>query len=545
MGSLGYSINPALTFIPTSRYGLAGVPISIGGKIMQHPSFRSKKLARALISVVVATGVLASASTASANQRTTGKKSDTLGIVSAVEPANMNPVKQANSFGNFWEQVQEPIVKLSSNFKITKKGLITNWKQTVPGTWRLTLRSGVKFTNGEPWDAAALAFTMTTYRDTVGAPMRAYLTKLTTTKVVSPTVLEAVFSAADSSIPAVLSSVRALPPVYYAKVGHDAFGLNPVGTGPYKFKSWTKGVELRLERNDKYWGTKARIKNLAFSFSADSDTRASLLATGAVDFAIQVPIQRIARLNNAKTSVVQREDRVQMALFFMGQKTQLKEVELRKAASLAVNVKLITDKVLLGKGGKPNCSLLLPLLAKPAFPGCAKQNLAAARAITAKYKNPTITFNYGPARGPSDEAVAQAVASQLRAAGFTVNMAPADYNTVTVNLVLGRSEGIVMFAISPVFPQPNVYAQGFLTPTSITKNCLAPGMADLAAKALSAATPAKADLNYKEMERVAIAEQYCMLPLYNEIKNWGLSKSVGGFIAPPAVVIDWSKLFWK
>jgi peptide/nickel transport system substrate-binding protein len=512
---------------------------------MSHSSLRSKKFARVIVGVVLATGVLASATTASASQKITGKKSDTLGIVAPVEPASMNPVKQANSFGNFWEQVQEPIVKLSSDFKITKNGLVTDWKQTVPGTWRLTLRSGVKFTNGEPWDAAALAFTMTTYRDTVGAPMRAYLTKLTTTKVVSPTVLEAVFSAADSSIPAVLSSVRALPPVYYAQVGHDAFGLNPVGTGPYKFKNWTKGVELRLERNDKYWGTKARIKNIAFSFSADSDTRASLLATGAVDFAIQVPVQRIDKLNNAKTSVVQREDRVQIALFFMGQKTELKELELRKAATLAVNVKLITDKVLLGKGGKPNCALLLPLLGKPVFPGCKQQDLAAAKAITAKYNNPTITFNYGPARAPSDEAVAQAVAGQLRAAGFTVNMAPAEYNAVTTNLVLGKSEGIVMFAISPVFPQPNVYAQGFLTPTSITKNCLAPGMADLAAKALSAATPAEADLAYKDMEKVAINEQYCMLPLYNEIKNWGLSKSLGGFIAPPAVVIDWSKLFWK
>ena len=512
---------------------------------MSYPSIRSKKFARALVSVVLATGVLASASVASATQRTTGKKSDTLGIVAAVEPASMNPVKQANSFGNFWEQVQEPIVKLSNDFKITKNGLVTDWKQTTPGTWRLTLRSGVKFTNGEAWDATALAFTLVTYRDTVGAPMKSYLTKLTSTSVVSPTVLDVVFSAADSSIPAVLSAIRALPPVYYAQVGHDGFGLNPVGTGPYKFKSWTKGVELRLERNDKYWGTKARIKNLAFSFSADSDTRASLLATGAVDFAIQLPIQRIDKLNNAKTTVVQREDRVQVSLFFEGQKTQLKDLELRKAATLAINVKSITDKVLLGKGGKANCSLLLPLLTKPSFPACGKQDLAAAKAITAKYTNPTITFNYGPARAPSDEAVAQAVASQLRDAGFTVTLAPAEYNTVTANMVLQKSEGIVMYAISPVFPQPNVYAQGFLTPTSITKNCLAPGMADLAAKALAAATPAEADTFYKEMEKVAITEQYCMLPMYNEIKNWGMSKSVGGFIAPPAVIIDWSKLFWK
>ena len=106
---------------------------------MSHSSLRSKKFARFIVGVVLATGVLASATTASASQRITGKKSDTLGIIAPVEPASMNPVKQANSFGNFWEQVQEPIVNLSSDFKITKNGLVTDWKQTVPGTWRLTL----------------------------------------------------------------------------------------------------------------------------------------------------------------------------------------------------------------------------------------------------------------------------------------------------------------------------------------------------------------------------------------------------------------------
>ena len=66
---------------------------------MSYPSIRSKKFARTLVSVVLATGVLASASVASATQRTTGKKSDTLGIIAPVEPASMNTVKQANRFG--------------------------------------------------------------------------------------------------------------------------------------------------------------------------------------------------------------------------------------------------------------------------------------------------------------------------------------------------------------------------------------------------------------------------------------------------------------
>lgn len=275
---------------------------------------------------------------------------DTLRIVAAIEPVNMNPVKQANSFGNFWEPINEPLIKQDKNFRLTKNGIITNWQQKTPGVWTFTIRPNLKFTNGEPLDAAAVGFTMETYRDTVGAPMRAYLTKLVSTKAVNKTTLEATFQAGDLSIPAVLSSVRALPRVYYSQVGHDAFGLAPIGSGPYKFGSWQKGVSLKLVANDKYWGTKAKIKNLDFSFATDADTRANLLASGAVDFAWPISVQRQAGLKTKKTTVVQKADRVQLALFMMAHKPQLADVRLREAVVNAINVEAITKSVLLNKG---------------------------------------------------------------------------------------------------------------------------------------------------------------------------------------------------
>jgi len=473
-------------------------------------------------------------------------KKDTLVVVAALEPANMNPVKQANSFGNFWQPVVEPLVRTDVNFGLLKTGLVKNWRQIIPGTWRFELQKGIKFTNGEPWDATAMAFTLTTYRDTIGAPMRAYLLKITGFTVVSPTELNVSLSAPDNSLPAILTAIRALPPVHYSQVGHDGFGANPIGTGPYRFDSWSKGIELRLVRNEKYWDEKAKIKRLNFKFAGDADTRANLLQSGAVDFALSLPLQRIDRIiKSGKNDVILKEDTGQIALFYLGQKTQLKDLDLRKAATLAIDVPAITKNVLLGKGGIASCSLLLPLLKNAERPGCHKRDLAAAKAITAKYTNPTITFNYGPARGPSDEAVAQAVAAQLRDAGFKVDMAPDNYNQLTTNLVLGRVDGLVMFAIVPVFPHPHVYAQGFLTPTSITKNCLAPGMADASALGLKAPNLAASDEIYRNMEKVAIQENYCMLPMYHVVNNWGLSKGLGGFVPPPAVVINWASLFWK
>jgi peptide/nickel transport system substrate-binding protein len=363
------------------------------------------------------------------------KPKDTLRIVYPIEPVNMNPVKQANNFGNFWEAISEPLVKPDYNFQLTGDGIITTWRQKSPGVWRFTLRPGLKFTNGESLDAAAVGFTMTTYRDTIGVPMRAYLLKVQSTTVVGKTVLEATFSAGDLSTPAVLSSVRALPPTYYAQAGHDGFGANPVGSGPYKFKSWAKGVELRLVRNEDYWGKPANIKNLAFTFAADGDTRANLLASGAVDFAHPISVQRCAGLRNDATTVVKAADRVQLALFLMGNKPQLSDIRLREAVVRSIDVEPIAENVLLKKGGVPNCSLLLPLLNKPEFPACPKRDVAKARSSTAKFANPTITLNCGPSRAPADANVVQALAAQLREVGFTVNLNPMDYQKMTVDLV--------------------------------------------------------------------------------------------------------------
>ena len=472
------------------------------------------------------------------------KTKDTLRIVYAIEPANMNPVKQANSFGNFWEAINEPLIKQDYAFRLTREGIITDWNQKSPGVWRFTIRPGLKFTDGEPLNAAAVGFTLMTYRDTIGAPMRSYLLKLQGVNAVSKTELEATFSSGDLSIPAVLSSVRALPPVYYSQVGHDGFGANPIGSGPYMFKSWTKGVALNLVRNDEYWGEPAKIKNLIFTFAADGDTRANLLASGAVDFAHPISVQRYAGLRNKKTTVVKAADRVQLSLFMMGNKTQLADIRLREAVVRSIDVAPITKNVLLNKGGVPNCSLLLPLLNKPEFPECPKRDLVKAKSLTAQFKNPTITLNYGPARAPADEAVVQAIAAQLREGGFTVNLNPMDYQKMTVGLVTQQLEGLVFYAISPVFPFPSVYSQGFLTTTSITKNCPMPGLDALQAQALGAKVYGGADRNFKAMEKIGITDGFCMLPLYNEIKMWGMSTELKGFTAPANNIVKWAELSW-
>jgi peptide/nickel transport system substrate-binding protein len=58
---------------------------------------------------------------------------------------------------------------------------------------------------------------------------------------------------------------------------------HPIGTGPFRFVSWDRGSQLVLERNDDYWGEVAKIKNLVFVPIADGPARRQALEAGDID----------------------------------------------------------------------------------------------------------------------------------------------------------------------------------------------------------------------------------------------------------------------
>jgi peptide/nickel transport system substrate-binding protein len=76
-----------------------------------------------------------------------------------------------------------------------------------------------------------------------------------------------------------------VPKKYVEKVGDDGFKKAPVGAGPYKFVSFTPGVELVVEAFDRYWRKQPRVKRLVFRAIQDESTRLVALKRGEIDVA--------------------------------------------------------------------------------------------------------------------------------------------------------------------------------------------------------------------------------------------------------------------
>jgi ABC-type transport system substrate-binding protein len=79
-----------------------------------------------------------------------------------------------------------------------------------------------------------------------------------------------------------------VPRKYVEKVGDDGFKKAPVGAGPYRFVSFTPGVELVLEANEQYWRKVPNVKRLVFKSVPDEATRLAMLRRGEADIAYSI-----------------------------------------------------------------------------------------------------------------------------------------------------------------------------------------------------------------------------------------------------------------
>jgi peptide/nickel transport system substrate-binding protein len=73
-----------------------------------------------------------------------------------------------------------------------------------------------------------------------------------------------------------------ISPTAIAEMGNEQFALNPVGTGPFKFVEREQNIKLEMERNEDYWGSKAKIERLIFQPLPDQATRLNAIRAGEV-----------------------------------------------------------------------------------------------------------------------------------------------------------------------------------------------------------------------------------------------------------------------
>src|SRR6266545_4809824 len=163
-------------------------------------------------------------------------------------------------------------------------------KLVSPQVWEVKLRRGVKFHNGEAFDAESVKFSLE--RAKLPA-MRASsnFRPIDRVEVVDPYTVRVHTSKPWPTFTTVMGFRQAsmYPPKAYAGKDSAFISKNPIGTGPYKLVRWSKDEEIVLEAWPQYWRGAPKIKNVVFRPIPDDAVRVAALQNGEVDVAVNIP----------------------------------------------------------------------------------------------------------------------------------------------------------------------------------------------------------------------------------------------------------------
>jgi peptide/nickel transport system substrate-binding protein len=217
-----------------------------------------------------------------------------------------------------------------------------------PTTWRVRLRRGVKFHNGEPFNGQAAAYSINRILDKDYRTQRtSYIQNITGARVVDDATIDIATNGVNAVLPVQLTSIPMVPP---QATQQRNFAWQPVGTGPYKFLGWVRGREMRLGANEQYWGQpKPSIKNVVIRVIPDKQTELLSLQASEVDLVLDL----LPEQTNLAPKFLSIPATEFSYIAFNAHKRELADPRVRVAMNLAIDKDKLA-KTVYGGHAKPN-----------------------------------------------------------------------------------------------------------------------------------------------------------------------------------------------
>ncbi len=465
------------------------------------------------------------------------RQADSLSVVLSGQQ-NLDPIVGSRGGQWIWGTFLEPLISVDAKGRLLKTGIITNWSHPNPKTWRFTVRKGVQFTNGEPGNTFAVANSIALNKYTSGAILSTYFQNLASVRAVNATTVVVRTKLPQFNFANQLSTVFLMPPKYYKQVGSAGFRAAPVGTGPYKVESVQAGRSVTVVTNPGYWGAKPKVGRVTFTYAPDPAQRLALVQSGAVDIGFDLTPAQAQAASTNKLKVLRVATTLKLVLFAFTKQQPLNNIKNRKAISLAID----RDKIVKGifQGAYQADGGLLNIIPGQKAVNAVTPNAAAAKALVSG--SPSVTLSYPTDRYVNTAEVAQAMAQMLEDAGFKVKLVPEPYITGVVKVLSGTMSGLWLTGAVPNVPDANFFAQGFLTSTSITKNCIDKRMDVLTATALTRKDEKAAQPIYDKLDKLAVKDLACFYPIYRPVTYTAMSNNVKGLVFTPLNTVYFDKV---
>ena len=312
---------------------------------------------------VVAAAVLAAAalSAASAANRASSTRAAAGSITIAIggEPSTLDPlVRDDGNERAVTQSIFETLMGRTPDGKRLYPKLAVAAPKRVSGSaWRFRLRPGIKFTDGEPFNADSVVASVKHVLDPKAASEQVgYLGSLKGARKVNNLTVDILTKGTDPILPSRMYWLRMIPANWKSLPG---FAEKPVGTGPYIFSEWARGDHITLTANPSYWGSpKPSIQTVTYKFVPEGSTQLAGLASGSFNLITNLIPEDAKR---APKAIAVRSTEHPIFILNARPGSQVTaNAKVRQAMNLAVDKNAIADKLFLGYATVDAGQLLSP-----------------------------------------------------------------------------------------------------------------------------------------------------------------------------------------
>lgn len=308
-------------------------------------------------------------------------------------------------------------------------GLLTKWgwsddrKQV-----HMTVREGVRWHDGSPFSAEDIVWSLERAgKEATGNPIQFVWKNINNFKISGNTITADVVNF-DPVLFKWMSFLTGyvLPKAYYEKVGAEGFEQAPIGTGPYMVEKFMRNAFVRLKANPHYWGGKPAFDTVTIKFVTDAASRVAEIESGNSQVTLEIPYEEYDRLIAKKGLTGSCETVSDIGMIFLSPRGVMTDKNVREAAVMAVDKKLLVKRLLRGYG------LPIDTLETPEYaaydssikveynPEKAKKLLAASGYSPDKPAKFTIQTTKG--FKPKDYEMIQAIVGMWRKVGIDANI---------------------------------------------------------------------------------------------------------------------------
>ena len=460
----------------------------------------------------------------------------------AEDPDVLDPDQSRTFVGRIvYASLCDKLVAITPALEITPM-LATGWSWSDDGmALTMTLREGVTFHDGTPFNAEAVAYNINRSKTLEESRRKSEVASIESTTVVDDYTIQMNLSKPDATLIAQLADRAGMmvSPTAAAATGAE-FGLAPVCSGPFAFKERVQQDRIVLEKFPAYWNADAiNFDSVTFLPIVDGTVRLANLRAGDIDMLERLSATDVASVKADAALGLEQA----VSLGYQGITVNVnngdrantpfgKDSRVRRALSLAIDREAMNQVVFDGvmapgnQAFPPNSPWY-----DAAFPVPAR-DVEAAKALLAEAGAEGITIEIQTSNDPVNQQLMQVIQAMAAEAGITINIVSKEFTTQLSEQTAGNYQGSQIGWSGRVDPDGNIHS--FMTcegGLNDSKYCN-PEVEALLNAARTSNDLAARKVSYDAASAI-LAEDMPIIYLYHQTWLWALSNKVAGYTPYP------------